>query len=268
MKVYLYTYHQALEPLIERNRSNKQYSARLTRCLDRLAHFDISIQHFAGSNLKFTEYVSRNPVGRTTPEGNYHEEYVINKLNEQAKLNIEYGAIFADQSKCDKAKTEAQNDASEEQNEKRATQSHTDRTFEDKYGVNKYQQNKKATSGQSKIDTRKSSCLPKMKSSNQIPKLQNINTEVTEMDRENIYHWCATREIVEIIRRRNNSPETLRLIEQRNKLSWPGTLRYRYDHYTQLTVFAPSRPNKRSREEIEKIDAEIMRRANRLGGGI
>ena len=164
-------------------------------------------------------------------------------------MNIEHGAIIADQSKCDKAKTEAQNDASEQQNEKRATQSHTDRTFEDKYGVNKYQQNEKATSGQSKINTRKSSCLPKeMKSSNQIPKLQNLNTEVTEMDRENIYHWGATREIVEIIRRRNNSPETRRLIEQRNKLSWQGTLRYRYDHYTQLTVFAPSRPNK----EVEK----------------
>ena len=32
-------------------------------------------------------------------------------------------------------------------------------------------------------------------------------------------------------------------------------------------VFAPTRPDKRSREEIAEIDAEIMRRANRLGGG-
>ena len=72
---------------------------------------------------------------------------------------------------------------------------------------------------------------------------------------------------MEIIRRRNNSPETRRLIEQRNKLSRPGTLRRRYDNQTQRTVFAPSRPNKRSREEISEIDAEIMRRANRLGGG-
>ena len=30
-KVHLYTDHQASEPLIKRNRSNKQYSARLTR---------------------------------------------------------------------------------------------------------------------------------------------------------------------------------------------------------------------------------------------
>ena len=62
-KVLLYTDHKALEPLIKRNRSKKQYSARLTRWLDRLAHFDISIQHIAGNNLKFTNYLSRNPVG-------------------------------------------------------------------------------------------------------------------------------------------------------------------------------------------------------------
>ena len=60
-KVHLYTDHQALEPLIKRNRSNKENSARLTRWLDRLTYFDISIQHIAGSYLKFTDYL-RNPV--------------------------------------------------------------------------------------------------------------------------------------------------------------------------------------------------------------
>ena len=29
----------------------------------------------------------------------------------------------------------------------------------------------------------------------------------------------------------------------------------------------PSRPNKRSREEIAEIDAELTQRANRIGGG-
>ena len=42
--------HQALEPLIKRNRSDKTYSARLTRWLDRLAHFDINIKHIAGKH--------------------------------------------------------------------------------------------------------------------------------------------------------------------------------------------------------------------------
>ena len=85
------TDHQALEPLIKRSRSKKQYSARLTRWLDRSTHFDISIQHIAGNNLKFTDYLSRNPVGGATPEESYDEEYVINILSEQAKLNIKYG---------------------------------------------------------------------------------------------------------------------------------------------------------------------------------
>ena len=40
-------------------------------------------------------------------------------------------------------------------------------------------------------------------------------------------------------------------------------MRRRYDHQTRRTIFAPSRPNKRSREEIAEIDAE----ANRIGGG-
>ena len=177
---------------------------------------------------------------------------------------MKYGPIFADQSKREKPITKTKKDTSEEQNENRTKQSQTNRTFENKNSVNKDQRNGKTTSGQSKISTLESICSTKeIKSSKQDPKTRKLKTEITEMDREN----GATREIMEIIRRRNNSPETHRLIDQRNELSRPGTLRRRYDHYTQQTVFAPSRPNKRSREENAQIDAEIMRRANRLGGG-
>ena len=112
-KVHLYTDHQALEPLIKRSRSNKQYSARLTRWLDRLTHFDISIQHLAGSNLKFTDYLNRNPVGGATPEENYNEEYLINILAEQAELNLKYGQLFEDQSKRSKCITERTKNNSE-----------------------------------------------------------------------------------------------------------------------------------------------------------
>ena len=240
-KIQLYTDHQALEPLIKRNRSNKQYSARLTRWLDRLTHFDISIQHIAGNNLKFTDYLSRNPVGGATPEERYDEEYVINILSEQAKLNIKYGPIFADQSKSEKAITETKKNTSEEQNENRANQSQKNRTFENENNVNKHQRNKKTTSGQSEISTlERSHSTKEAESLNQIQKSRKLNTEITEMDRENFYHWGATREIMEIIHRRNNSPETCRLVEQRNQLSRPGTLRRLYDQYTQRTVFAPS----------------------------
>ena len=44
-------------------------------------------------------------------------------------------------------------------------------------------------------------------------------------------------------------------------------MRPRYDHQSQRTIFAPSRMNKRSRKKITEIEAELMRRANRLGGG-
>ena len=84
-------------PLIERNRCNKQYSARLTRWLDRLAHFDVSIQHITGSNLKFTDFLSRNPVEGATTKNTYDEQYVIKNLTEQAELNSKYGRIFTNQ---------------------------------------------------------------------------------------------------------------------------------------------------------------------------
>ena len=56
-------------------------------------------------------------------------------------------------------------------------------------------------------------------------------------------------------------------MEQRNALFRPGTLRCRYDHQSQSTIFAPSRQNKRSWEELDEIVAELMRRAIRKGGG-
>ena len=76
---------------MKRYRCNKLHCARLTQWLNRLTHFDISIQHIAGSNVKFTDYLSRNsrnPVGGSTPEESYAEEYLINILTEQVELNL------------------------------------------------------------------------------------------------------------------------------------------------------------------------------------
>ena len=85
---------------------------------------------------------------------------------------MKYGQIFAAQSKREK-KTETKKDTSEGQNENRASQSQTDRTFENKNSVNRDQRNAKTTSGQSEVSTLESSCsTKKTKSSNQIPKSQ------------------------------------------------------------------------------------------------
>ena len=72
---------------------------------------------------------------------------------------------------------------------------------------------------------------------------------------------------MDIIRIRNKSPETRRLVERREALAKPGTTRRRFDTQSQRMIFAPSRPNKRSREEIAEIDAELTQRAHRIGGG-
>ena len=78
--VKLFSDHSALEPLLGRNRANKIYSARLTRWLDRIAHFDVSVNHIAGEEIKLTDYLSRHPTVIAETETNYEEEYVINAL--------------------------------------------------------------------------------------------------------------------------------------------------------------------------------------------
>ena len=89
--IKLLTDHQALEPLIKRNRSNKTYSARLTRWLDRLAHFSINVSHIAGKHLALTDYLSRNPSAPSQADDAYDDEYVINNIVPHYKFVAKYG---------------------------------------------------------------------------------------------------------------------------------------------------------------------------------
>ena len=243
-KVFLYTDHQALEPLIKRNRCNRQYSARLTRWLDRLAHFDIAIQHIAGSNLKFTDFLSRNPVESPSNEDVYDEQYVINILSEHAELNVKYGTLFADQSQV----APERNKTTEEHFN---NQSHQNRIFENNRDVNKMnkQTNSAPNKRQRKAKTESSIRYLNSNSNQNSNLLNNLPLFKNEMDRD-YFHWCATAEIMEIIRRRRKSPETLRLVERRLEISRPGTMRRKFDMNAQRQIWVPSRPNKRSRQEI------------------
>ena len=45
-----------------------------------------------------------------------------------------------------------------------------------------------------------------------------------------------------------------------------GTMRRKFDMNAQRQIWVPSRPNKRSRQEIADIDGELLTRANRFGG--
>ena len=109
--------------------------------------------------------------------------------------------------------------------------------------MNKTEQSVRSISGQSEISASNSSRLPQLNSKVlEKEKLSKLNPQITEMDRAIFYHWVATREIMEIIRRRNEIPETRTLVEQK-ALSRPGTLRRRYDPHFQRTLFALLRPN-------------------------
>ena len=91
--IKLLTDHQALEPLIKRNRLNKTYRARLTRWLDRLAHFTINVNHIAGKHLALTDYLSRNPVLPPQADDTYDEEYVINNILPHYSFISKYGCL-------------------------------------------------------------------------------------------------------------------------------------------------------------------------------
>ena len=83
------TDHQALEPLIKQDRFNKTYSARLTRWLDRFAHFTINVNHIVGKHLVLTAYRSRKPQADDT----YDKEYVINNILPHYSFISTYGCL-------------------------------------------------------------------------------------------------------------------------------------------------------------------------------
>ena len=78
---------------MKQNRSNKTYSARLTRWLDRLAHFDIKVNHIAGKHLALTDYLSRHPVAAAESDDIYDEEYVINNIAALQKFTSNFGCL-------------------------------------------------------------------------------------------------------------------------------------------------------------------------------
>ena len=87
------TDQQALEPLIKRNRSNKTYSARLTRWLDRLAHLTLNVNHNTGKHLTLTDYLSRNPIAPAQRDGAYEEEYVIDSIAPHYGFDSKFGCL-------------------------------------------------------------------------------------------------------------------------------------------------------------------------------
>ena len=87
-------------------------------------------------NLQIVSVETR--YGATT-EDNNDEEYVFILLVEQAKPNVKYETLFVDQSKDRKRITKTKNGTSEQQTEKRTSQSYSSRMFANEHSVNKIQ---------------------------------------------------------------------------------------------------------------------------------
>ena len=79
----------------DKKKQNQQTTqGRLIRWLDRLNHFDNSLKHTAGKEIKFTHFMRRNPTENPEPEENYEEEFVINAIAQLATVNARIGRIF------------------------------------------------------------------------------------------------------------------------------------------------------------------------------
>ena len=91
-KVILLTDHKALHPFLKRNRAQKQYSARLTRWLGRLGHFDVNAQYTAGKNNPLTDYLSRLPISYNDETEAEQESGEHGETNRRAvRINKFYG---------------------------------------------------------------------------------------------------------------------------------------------------------------------------------
>ena len=87
-KYYLYgkpftviTDHRALLSIMRENRANKSYNSRLTRWVDRLLPFDLTIDHLPGSKIGLVDYISRDPQQEAVNISAYDEQFIVAKLD-------------------------------------------------------------------------------------------------------------------------------------------------------------------------------------------
>ena len=85
------------------------------------------------------------------------------------------------------------------------------------------------------------------------------------------YHWGGDDEIMKIINRRDNSPETQNLVEGRIEITRPGHMRHNWHKKLEREILLPRRPDDVDRKEIKRIDIRLRRkeenRVTHIGGG-
>ena len=225
--IELLTDQQALEPLINRNRSNKTYSARLTRWLIGLAHFDINIKHIARKHLALTDYLSRNPISSPDPIENYDEEYVINCITPLLEFINNHGSITSKMNK------EARTDDIEKC-ERKFNQSESSKRNEPKSDWNK---------------TNKRSSL--------LPQLNIVDRNTINNEKHNHETIMDIRRI-EQIEADDPSEETQQLVNRWKELVKPGNYQTSKGNWKQYN------PPRHHRAEIKRIEMNLNQRRNKM----
>ena len=244
---------------MKKYKSNKQYSARLTRWLDRLNHFDITLKYTAGKEIKFTDFISRNPTEIADPEENYEEEFVINAIAQLATANYRIGRIF---NQSNHSNTAVMHDTRRTQTGTRCNKTNNHSNFQ--------------TTANYINHTVTDNYHLKLEKNQTMDNNNNEDTQEPERyprDEEGRlkYHWGADDTIMKIIKRRDNSPETKDLVRQRIALTKPGNMRHHYNKKLERQILVPRRPDEEERKEVKRIDLRLKRkeehRITHIGGG-
>ena len=180
----------------------RQYSARLTRWLDRLNHFDISLKHTAGKEIKFTNFISRNSTENPEPEGNYGE-FVITAIAQPATVNARIGRIF---------------NQSDGENATNETNMRDTRSLID---TRHYQTNKNHIDSDYRAQQLHSNTDTSSTNNHNSEMNNDQNARYFRVEGQLRYHWGADQEIMAIINRRDKSPETSELVTRRIELAKP-----------------------------------------------
>ena len=242
-----------MEPLLKRNKTNKQYSARLTRWLDRLNHFDITLKHTACREINFTDFISRNATEIAESGENYEEEFVINAIAQLATVNSRIGRISDQSENTNTANMHDTHKQTDARRCKTITKHSNLKLTANRINNNMYSEHKSCTHSET------------MDNDN-----NRQNADRFTPDGRLKYHWGADDEIMKIINRRDNSLETKELIEKRIELTRPGHMRHQWHKKLERNILLPRRPDDVDRKEIKRIDIRLGRkeenRVTHIGG--
>ena len=244
---------------MKKNKSNKQYSARLTRWLDRLNHFDITLKYTAGKEIKFTAFISRNPTEIAEQEEIYEEEFVINAIAQLATANYRIGRIFK---QSNHSNTAVMHDTRRTQTGTRCNKTNNHSNFQTAANYINHTVTDNYHLKLEKNQTMDNNNNEDTQEPERYPRDEEVRLK---------YHWGADETIMKIIKRRDNSPETKDLVRQRIALTKPGNMRHHYNKKLERQILVPRRPDEEERKEVKRIDLRLKRkekhRITHIGGG-